>query len=339
MSELPLPPGFDPTRIGEVWPVPYGERARDAEDWARRHAIRAAAEDDARACLLCVDCQNTFCVPGFELYVGGRSGRGAVEDTARLCSFLYRNLGSITEVVVTLDTHHPLQIFHPAALAGPDGSHPEPYTLVSVEDVEAGRWRLDGGFAESVGLSEAEGREYLEHYVRSLAESGKYELTIWPYHALLGGIGHALVSSLGEAVFFHGIARETRPTVVVKGSNPLTEHYSVLGPEVRDDARGRPIGQLDEALIEHLCSFDAVLVAGQAKSHCVAWTVEDLLEQGDRRNESLARRLFLLEDCTSAVVVPGAIDYTDTADAAFRRFAVRGVRIVRSTDPLATELD
>jgi nicotinamidase-related amidase len=330
---LPLPPSFDPARAGEVWHVPYGERAQDAEHWARRHGIRAAAEDDPRICLLCVDCQNTFCSPGFELYVGGRSGRGAVEDSARLCSFLYRNLASITEVVVTLDTHHAMQIFHPAALVGPDGAHPEPYTLVSVEDVESGRWRLDDAFAESVGLAEADAREYLEHYVRSLERSGKYELTIWPYHALLGGIGHALVSSVEEAVFFHGIARETRPNVVVKGSNPLTEHYSVLGPEVLDDARGRPIDRVDETLVDHLRSFDVVLVAGQAKSHCVAWTVEDLLEQGRRRGDPLASRLLLLEDCTSPVVVPGAIDYTDAADAAFRRFAGEGVRIVRSTDP------
>jgi nicotinamidase-related amidase len=334
VTALPEPPSYDPGRVGGIWRVSFGERAGEAEEWARRHAIRAAAEDGARVCLLCVDCQNTFCSPGFELFVGGRSGRGAVDDVARLCSFLYRNLAAITEVVVTLDTHHAMQIFHPAALVGPDGRHPEPYTLVSVEDVETGRWRLDDAFVESVGLSEAEGREHLAHYVRSLARSGKYDLTIWPYHALLGSIGHALVPSVAEAVFFHGIARGTRPTLVEKGASPLTEHYSILGPEVLDDARGRPIGVIDEALIERLLSFDAVFVAGQAKSHCVAWTVADLLEQGAERDGAFAGRLFLLEDCTSAVVVPGAIDYTDAAAAAFDRFAARGVRIVRSTDPI-----
>ena len=137
MTPLPLPPSFDPAAVDDVRPVPYGERACEAEQWARRHGIRAAAQDDVRVCLLCVDCQNTFCSPGFELYVGGRSGTGASEDVSRLCSFVYRNLASITEIVVTLDTHHAMQIFHPAALAGPDGAHPEPYTLVSVEDVDS----------------------------------------------------------------------------------------------------------------------------------------------------------------------------------------------------------
>ena len=46
--------------------------------------------------------------------------------------------------------------------------------------------------------------------------------------------------------------------------------------------------------------------------------------------------MYLLEDCTSPVVVPGVIDYTDEADAAFRRFAEAGFHVVRSTDPLST---
>jgi nicotinamidase-related amidase len=225
-----------------------------------------------------------------------------------------------------------MQIFHPVALVDPDGAHPAPYTLVSAEDVDEGRWRLNPAFAESVGFSEEQGQSHLRHYVRSLAESGKYELTIWPYHALLGGIGHALVSAVGEAVFFHGIARETRPRIEVKGANPLTEHYSVLGPEVTEDAEGRQLADFNHPLVEHLLSFDAVVVGGQAKSHCVAWTIADLLEHGLRLDAALAQRLFLLEDCTSPVVVPGAIDYTDEADAAFRRFAADGVSLVRSTD-------
>jgi len=74
----------------------------------------------------------------------------------------------------------------------------------------------------------------LAEYTRRLAEGGKYDLTIWPYHAMLGGIGHALASGVEEAIFFHGIARRSRPDFRVKGDNPLTEHYSVLGPEVRE---------------------------------------------------------------------------------------------------------
>jgi nicotinamidase-related amidase len=79
-----------------------------------------------------------------------------------------------------------------------------------------------------------------------------------------------------------------------------------------------------------------VVVAGQAKSHCVAWTVEDLLRDERARERGLAEKLYLLEDCTSPVVVPGVIDYTDEADAAFRRFAEQGAHLVRSTDPMGS---
>jgi nicotinamidase-related amidase len=47
-------------------------------------------------------------------------------------------------------------------------------------------------------------------------------------------------------------------------------------------------------------------------------------------------RIYLLEDCTSPVVVPGSIDYTDEADAAFERFDAAGVHVVRSNEPVAS---
>jgi hypothetical protein len=35
-------------------------------------------------------------------------------------------------------------------------------------------------------------------------------------------------------------------------------------------------------------------------------------------------------------VVPGVVDYTDDADAAFQRFVDAGMHVVRSTDPIET---
>lgn len=333
MAELPIPPHFDPGALDAIWRVPYERRAAEAEEWAARHRLRPAAGDELRICLVAVDVQNTFCNPEFELFVAGRSGRGAVEDNVRLCEFLYRNLDRITQVVPTMDTHQVMQIFHAIALVDADGRHPDPYTLVALEDVERGRWRLSPAFLRRVGMDEREGDAYLRHYAGRLARSGKYELTVWPFHALLGGIGHALVSAVEEAVFFHAVARESQPDVQVKGQNPLTEHYSVLGPEVTEGPDGRPIAGRNTELVERLLSFDAVVIAGQAKSHCVAWTIDDLLADVDARDAELARKVYLLEDCTSPVVVPGA-DYTEQADAAFRRFAEAGMHVVRSTDPI-----
>ena len=331
---LPVPPHFAAERVGEVWRVPYEERAREAETWAAEHGLRPAAEDATRVALVAVDVQNTFCTPGFELFVGGRSGTGAVDDNVRLCGFLYRNLDTITNVVPTLDTHQALQIFHAAYLVDADGRHPDPYTLVSAEDVESGRWRFNRDVAAALGVDAEWGERHLGHYAQTLRAGAKYDLTVWPYHAMLGGIGHALVPAVEEAIFFHALARTSQPRVEVKGSHPHTEHYSMLGPEVTDGPDGEPLARGESPLLDELLEFDAVIVAGQAKSHCVAWTIDDLLEGVARRDRSLAEKVYLLEDCTSPVVVPGVVDYTDAADEAFRRFAEAGMHVVRSTEPI-----
>jgi len=332
--ELPLPPHYNPATVGEIWQVPYQVRAREAEQWANRYGLSPAATDGYKICLVVVDVQNTFCIPGFELFVAGRSGTGAVEDNRRLCEFIYRNLGLITQISPTMDTHQAVQIFHAVFWVNERGEHPEPYTLISESDVATGRWKFNPVLGPSLEINEQYAQQYLLHYTRTLREGGKYELTIWPYHVLLGSIGHALVPAVDEAIFFHSIARRSQPDFQVKGDNPFTEHYSVLGPEVMEDQNRTAIAAKDIEFINELLEFDAVLIAGQAKSHCVAWTIADLLEGIHLRDHKLVEKVYLLEDCTSAVVVPGVMDYTEEANAAFQRFADAGMHIVRSTEPL-----
>jgi nicotinamidase-related amidase len=331
---LPLPPHFDAGRVGEVWRVDYTTRFQDAERWRSQHRLTDAAHDRFRLALVVVDVQNTFCTPGFELFVAGRSGTGALDDSRRLCEFLYRNLEFVTQVFPTLDTHDALQIFHPVLIADAEGRHPEPFTLVTAEDVARNRWRIHPAAAEGLGLDVGQAQEHLRYYTRELQRGRKYELTVWPFHAMRGGIGHALVSAVEEAIFFHTIARWAPAEFQPKGDYPLTEHYSMLGPEVDADAAGEPLGRRNTQLLEKLLHFDAVVFAGQAKSHCVAWTIRDLLADEKAQEQRLAEKVYLLEDCTSSVVVPGSVDYTDDADAAFERFAAGGAHVVRSTEPM-----
>jgi nicotinamidase-related amidase len=227
-----------------------------------------------------------------------------------------------------------MQVFHAIWLEDERGNHPEPYTLVSPADIESGRWRVNDAVADALGLEPGYAARHLAHYAQALADGGKYDLTIWPYHAMLGGIGHALVPAVEEAIFFHSVARRSQPDFQQKGLSPLTEHYSVLGPEVTRGPDDELLGEPNTPLLEELLSFDAVVIAGQAKSHCVAWTIDDLLSSHLRDERRLAEKVYLLEDCTSPVVVPGAVDYTDEADAAFERFAAAGMHVVRSTDPI-----
>lgn len=331
--ELPVPGHYEERKVGQVWRVPYQERASEARTWAAEHSISRAQDDAFKIVLVAIDIQNTFCLPDFELFVAGRSGKGAVEDNRRLCEFIYRNLGRITDICATFDTHQAMQIFHPVFLVDKDGNHPPPNTIVTQGDIESGRWQFNEAVAHSLEIDPGYGKRYLEHYVAELAERKKFDLTIWPYHAMLGGIGHALVSAVEEAIFFHTIARYSQPKFNVKGRNPLTEHYSALGPEVVEGPDGEPVGEYDNLFLDALRTHDALVFAGQAKSHCVNWTISDLLDDIYDIEPELAKKVYLLEDCTSPVVVPGA-DFTDLANEAFARFAEAGIQIVRSTDPL-----
>lgn len=334
MTDLPIPSHFNPATVGKVWRVDYAQRARDAEAWARRHQILPAASDRRRVCLLLIDCQNTFCLPDFELFVAGRSGNGAVEDSARICHFIYRNLGRITQIAATLDTHTAYQIFHPVFWVNDRGEHPVgAQTIIELEDLDRGTWRVNPAVADVLRVDYDWLREHAFHYVRSLA-AGRYPLMVWPYHAMVGGIGHALLPAIEEAAFFHAVARGTQTRFEVKGHNPLTENYSALSPEVLDGPEGRPIAPKNAQFVEWLLDFDAIVVVGQAKSHCVAWTVHDFLAEIKDRDPKRAEKIYLLEDCTSPVVVPGVVDFTEQADAAFERCAEAGMHVVKSTEPL-----
>ncbi len=335
-KQMPLPPHFDSAKVGEVWRVPYQDRAVEARDWAKKHNIQSAAQDKSRICLLLIDVQNTFCIPDFELFVGGASGMGAVDDNVRLCEFIYRNLGVITQIAPTMDTHTAIQIFHPVFWINEAGEHPTPAaTSITPEDIQQGNWKVNPAVADSLARGSYEALEkHAFHYVKQLSDAGKYPLTVWPYHSMLGGIGHALVSAVEEALFFHCIARNTQTRYEIKGDNPLTENYSILRAEVLDGVDGSPIAKKNSSLIQALLEFDAVIIAGQAKSHCVAWTIADLLTEIQAQDASLARKVYLLEDCTSPVVVPGVVDYTAQAEAAFERFAAAGMHLVKSSQPL-----
>src|SRR6185503_6581151 len=331
-SIFPIPDFFDINKVGTVWRIPYEQRAQQARDWTLQHELQPASVDTTKTWLMLIDVQNTFCIPDFELYVGGRSGRGAVEDNVRLCEFSYRNLGNITHITATLDTHTAMQVFHAIFFVDKDGNHPVPYTDIHVSELRDAQWKFNPALAAQFEIAPEYGQQMMIHYAEELQKSGKYALTIWPYHAMLGGIGHALVPAVEEAIFFHTVARLANPDIVIKGRTPFTENYSVIGPEVLTGPMGEVLGTHDQRFIQQLHEFDRLIIAGQAKSHCVAWTVSDLLDDIMLADPQLAKKVYLLEDCTSPVVVPGVVDHTEAADAAYDWFAKAGMHVVKSTD-------
>lgn len=311
----------------------YLERAALVADAATtaRTALRIpeARADGERIAAFGIDGQVAFCTPGASLFVPG-----AVEDTVRTIEWLYRNLTRITTLVLSLDTHTVHQVFHPAAWVDGEGRHPAPFTVISTDDVRKRRWRpvlRPEGFADF----EAAAIDYCDQ----LERSGRYVLTIWPYHALLGGASHALVPALMEAALFHAVARRSETVFEIKGRSAVTENYSVLAPEVRA-LGGRTVGEFNMRLFDLLMAHDRVYVFGQAKSHCVRATLLDLLEECRRRDPALLSRIHVLEDAMSPVPpppldpLPPALDFPRVADEALRTVAAAGMRVVRTTDPL-----
>ncbi|MCC7119391.1 MAG: hypothetical protein IT310_12770 [Anaerolineales bacterium] len=334
MDQLPLPDFFDPARVGEIWKVEYASRASDAKTFALQHKLTTASASKDRTSLLLIDAQNTFCIPGFELFVGGRSGNGAVEDNVRLCQFIYRNLNRLTHISATLDTHSAHQIFHPSFFIDQDGNPPAPYTDIHLADLQNNTWRFNPALAAQFNIAPEYGQQMALHYAATLEKKGKYALTIWPYHAMLGGIGHALVPAIEEAIFFHSIARNAQAEFEIKGNQPFTENYSAIGPEALTGPMGEALGTRNPKFIQHLQEVDRLYIAGQAKSHCVAWTISDLLDDIQAVDSGLAKKVYLLEDCSSPVVVPNLVDHTEAAHEAFARFAKAGMQVVKSTDAI-----
>jgi len=334
MTNLPIPAFFDSARVGEIWKVDYATRAEDARTFALQHDLKPVSASTERISLLLIDVQNTFCTPGFELFVGGRSGNGAVEDNVRLCQFIYRNLGSLTHIIATMDTHRSQQIFHPIFFVDAEGNHPAPYSDIHFAELQSGKWNFNPALAPQFGIAPEYGQQMMIHYAEVLEKKGKYALTIWPYHAMLGGIGHALVPAVEEAIFFHSHVRTDQPHFAIKGDKPFTENYSVVGPEVLTGPMGEVLGLHDSQFIQQLQEVDKLYIAGQAKSHCVAWTVQDLLNDILATDPELAKKIYLLDDCSSAVVVPGVVDHTEAADEAYARFVQAGMHLVKSTDDI-----
>ena len=300
---------YNPARIGTLF---YPDVATITAEAAKAN-LSAATEDSQNVHLVIIDMQVDFCHENGSLFVPG-----AKEDIQRTIEFIYNNAERISAITCSLDSHLPHQIFHPAWWGDADGNHPDPFTLISYSDIVAGKWRPLVAPVQST------------NYVKKLEQDAKKTLTIWPYHVMIGSVGNALDPELFTAVLWHSIARKTQPTWLTKGSIPLTEHYSIIQPEV--PIPNHPMGGKNKPFLDTLADADIVVIAGEAESHCVLETVEDLVEDFSQKPDAL-QKIYFLRDCTSPVLHPD-VDFHGIAMARFADFAQQGVNFINSTDSL-----
>ncbi|MES2464074.1 MAG: hypothetical protein V4671_26170 [Armatimonadota bacterium] len=257
---------------------------------------------------LIIDPQEDFCNPSGSLFVPG-----ADRDMSRLAAMIRRLGNRIGALHVTLDSHHTLDIAHPIWWQDPAGNNPAPFTIITLDDVNDGRWTAANPAA----------RERSHDYVRQLAANGRYPLCIWPYHCLIGSGGHAIVPDLHQALQEWETATLSPVEFVTKGSNVWTEHYSALRADVPDPTDSTTL--LNERLIQTLREADLIFVAGEAGSHCVANTVRDIVDAfGDA---TLLQKIVLLTDATSPVTGFESLQANYLSD-----MAARGLKSATTTD-------
>ena len=342
-KQLPIPAFFDGKRAADYAYRPDAAVVADAAaTWRAQHGVRPSAADETRVHLLLIDVQKDFCFPEGSLYVAGRSGKGAIDDSRRIAELVYRNAAVFTDITTTMDTHLAYQIFFPNFWLDKTDAPLTPHRVITSDQIASGEVRPNPAIAKWLcGGNYTWLCKQVLHYTKELERAGKYQLYLWPPHCLLGSDGHALAGIVHEARLFHAYLRTSQSNVEVKGGNPLTENYSVLRPEVLSRFDGAALAQRNTQFVQTLLSADAVVIAGQAASHCVKSTIDDLLTEIAAQDATLAKKVYLVTDCMSAVTVPDgkggfAVDFTAQAEAALQKFADAGMNLVRSTDPITS---
>lgn len=256
--------------------------------------------------LMIIDPQNDFCDPK-----GALSVPGADKDMERLSEFIARNGDKLDDIHVTLDSHHLVDIAHPIFWKNSKGEHPNPFTLISKQDVEDHMWSPTNPSFYKKALE----------YVKELEVSNRYQLCVWPPHCLIGSNGHNVFPALYNELL-KWEENFAMVNYITKGSNIWTEHYSALKADVPDPAD--PSTQIDTNFIKVLSEADEIIVAGEAGSHCLANSVRDVVEFG---GENLVKKITLLEDCTSPV--PG---FEDLQEDFIKEMKAKGMKVVKSTE-------
>ncbi|MDY6935406.1 MAG: hypothetical protein SVZ03_14420 [Spirochaetota bacterium] len=258
--------------------------------------------------LLIIDAQYDFCDPNGALYVPG-----AQEDMKRTTSMIRKGKDKIEKIRVTLDTHRKQHIAHPIWWIDENDNHPKPFTAISTNDVIGNliKWRA----------SNPEYNERSIEYVRQLERNGRYTLTIWPPHCLIGSNGHKIFPDIFDALD-EWEDMYASVDYLTKGTNIFTEHYSAIRADVIDpDDNGT---YFNTGFIERLDEAEIIGIAGEALSHCVANTVKDI---ADALRDNHIEKLVLLEDATSPVT-----GFEDQALDFIKEMKSRGMRIARTTD-------
>jgi nicotinamidase-related amidase len=272
---------------------------------ATAEGLPPSKEDVEKVLLLAIDMQKDFMENG-SLPVPGSFG-----DVERTTKFIYDNLSKISQIAVSLDTHLPQQIFHPYWWVDSKGNNPAPYTVITLKDLDEGKW--------FPVIAPMESREYVE----GLEKQGKV-LCIWTYHCIQGTEGHSLESQFANMIYFHSDAKKMAVHVIAKGQDPLSEMYGIIKPEFSRK------NLVNTVFLNYMEKFDKIIIVGEAKSHCVLESIKQIAEHYHNvvNKPEMTQKVYILEDCMSCI--PG---FEQPTEAAFNTFKQQyRMNILKSTD-------
>jgi nicotinamidase-related amidase len=268
-------------------------RAAESENIARKRE---------KILLLAIDMQNSFMEKG-SLGVSGSHG-----DVERLCKFIYSYVDSISDIMLSCDSHYSLQIFHPIWWKDSNGTPPQPFTVITTADIKKEIWSSIVNPEDSL------------NYVENLERLGKKQLIIWPYHCLKGTIGQSLECMFSNLVYFFSAAKRVPITIVTKGEDPLSEMYGIFKPEYSKTA------YMNIELLKSIADYQRIYIAGEASSHCVLESVKQIAEFYNEDKE-ITSRIHVLTDCMSPI--PG---FESGTEREFFTLAEKhGIKLVKST--------
>lgn len=286
--------------------------------------------DTERVSLLLIDEQNDFISPCGELSVPG-----AVEDTERLCRFIYKFMYQIYRIHCTMDWHSTNHIFFPSAWVygkdciGADGNQHKagepvvPNTVITMEGIKAGDF-------ETVLPNKNKALTYVKNVDKSKQNSGNNtpdELRIWNYHTQANTWGASLEGELNKIVTYHTIVRGCNPMYYYKGQDQYSEQYGAIEAEYSPENKVR----LDILNILEDPQLVRLYFAGQAKSHCALRTLWQIVKYYANRPEIL-NKIWVLEDCMSCI--PGFEAATEEKMEEMRQMGVHFIKSTEVTDLL-----
>jgi len=261
--------------------------------------------------LLIIDGQVDFMdLPGSALPV-----KGATNDMDRVAAFIKKHGAEISSISCTLDSHRTIDISHPSWWVDKDGVNVLPFTPISYQDL------LDGKYTPLFAPT------WSIDYVKRLEEQGEFSHFIWTYHCLIGSKGASLYEPLHAAINEWEATRKIPVKFVTKGDNPYTEHFGAFRANI--EMPEDPKTQFNQDLVKTLMEYDDVYLVGEARSHCVA----NSLRQAVNEVPALASKIIILEDCMSDVPDLPPAFYQQVNDI-YTDCISKGVRVSKSTNNL-----